>query len=1190
MAFLAGAGNGEAAIWVAQLKQDHAAGSTDTLWQPLQWHLAADLSAQPLGQVKKGPAAATAAKRPKVGTVEAIGVERPQILPDAGVDTLVAVGTSTGTIFIWSIPSDLTQDKPKLAQTLSSDKSELGTALPLDIAIVRLPGTHSWLMATACTDRKLVLWTSETAAPRFTKAVTLAGHDDWVRSLDFSAQFAVDDVQLSLASASQDGSVRLWRIRRHNASLEDRGTTQAANQQRDAFEALAKQVEDDADENAMSNKLHVFTVADALPWAVSFDALLTGHESAVTGVRWAPHTAKEQPAALLSASTDNSVILWTPSTMSSVPSSTEGRLIFPSMASQEAASSMWLPAQRFGELGQAGAGALGMFGSLWSPSWHRNDAKQMVLGNAWAGAIHLWARDGRQTQMWDSAPSVTAHCLASKSGRWASHGQWFMTTSLDRTARLFAKYRSKADSWHEIARAQTHGYDLECAAWLDDLSFVSTADEKVARVFAAPQSFIDSAEALVGGKLAPRKRHNLLAINLPTADHLQNPGHLEGPVQEATRQTCHSMRVDGKLSIFLCSPLFDDICRDPQGSLQISFEEIESLLRWCYAQAWGVAVQQGAFLIDVDVCLIGEGASMRAVRDGAAETQQFWAIEDAAASLPFLLAEQPDSSSAPSPDFLPLGRPFEAPATSTRTPASSSTFPRHRVVALGGTFDHLHVGHKILLSMASLVAIERLIVGVTDDSMLSKKSNPHLLETTGERIAAVDDFVQMFRSNMQQPGLQRSVVELQDVCGPAGSEADLQAMILTDETVSGGDTIDKTRQERGLATLERHVIGVVGAGGETDVKGESAAELAAAKVGSTAIREWLSKQSTRVQTAARRKTRMRLRQYNSTVRASSSQQRPAAASVPALGLSNRAVFEGQAQEAQVDELGRSLVSTLPDHLPASGKGGSDARPPVEEELLGSTLWPEVDKLYGHGYELLCCDASPLDGGRLVATSCRAASTEHCVVRIYDQSQAWKQIGTLEGHTLSVTRIRFSPDGRWILTVSRDRTWRLFSVRESRGSFTFEPFAHADDAAHSRIIWDASWTDDGKIFATASRDRSVKIWRIVAAKKAEVGDGKMAVQLVAQLPRLTDAATALAFDAANRLAVGLDNGTVVLYQLQCDGESGAHELQHLLELTGNHSATVNELAWQPQVSEAGDDESALLLSVGEDGAVRLTRVE
>lgn len=30
--------------------------------------------------------------------------------------------------------------------------------------------------------------------------------------------------------------------------------------------------------------------------------------------------------------------------------------------------------------------------------------------------------------------------------------------------------------------------------------------------------------------------------------------------------------------------------------------------------------------------------------------------------------------------------------------------------------------------------------------------------------------------------------------------------------------------------------------------------------------------------------------------------------------------------------------------------------------------------------------------------------------------------------------------------------------------------------HARIIWDSAWATDGSFFATASRDKTVKIWR------------------------------------------------------------------------------------------------------------------
>lgn len=45
----------------------------------------------------------------------------------------------------------------------------------------------------------------------------------------------------------------------------------------------------------------------------------------------------------------------------------------------------------------------------------------------------------------------------------------------------------------------------------------------------------------------------------------------------------------------------------------------------------------------------------------------------------------------------------------------------YRTVVLGGTFDRIHIGHKILLSEAVLRAYKRVVVGVTDMNMVKCK-------------------------------------------------------------------------------------------------------------------------------------------------------------------------------------------------------------------------------------------------------------------------------------------------------------------------------------------------------------------------------------------------------------------------------------------------------------------------------------
>ena len=47
-------------------------------------------------------------------------------------------------------------------------------------------------------------------------------------------------------------------------------------------------------------------------------------------------------------------------------------------------------------------------------------------------------------------------------------------------------------SWYEIARPQVHGYAMQCLVMVHRYRYVSGADEKVIRVFDAPNNFIDN--------------------------------------------------------------------------------------------------------------------------------------------------------------------------------------------------------------------------------------------------------------------------------------------------------------------------------------------------------------------------------------------------------------------------------------------------------------------------------------------------------------------------------------------------------------------------------------------------------------------------------------------------------------------------------------------------------------------------
>lgn len=56
-------------------------------------------------------------------------------------------------------------------------------------------------------------------------------------------------------------------------------------------------------------------------------------------------------------------------------------------------------------------------------------------------------------------------------------------------------------SWHEVARPQLHGYDIQCVTAINRFQFASGADEKVIRVFEAPLKFLQNFAALTSTDL-----------------------------------------------------------------------------------------------------------------------------------------------------------------------------------------------------------------------------------------------------------------------------------------------------------------------------------------------------------------------------------------------------------------------------------------------------------------------------------------------------------------------------------------------------------------------------------------------------------------------------------------------------------------------------------------------------------------
>lgn len=141
-----------------------------------------------------------------------------------------------------------------------------------------------------------------------------------------------------------------------------------------------------------------------------------------------------------------------------------------------------------------------------------------------------------------------------------------------------------------------------------------------------------------------------------------------------------------------------------------------------------------------------------------------------------------------------------------------SLFPNDQILAekvyqntiMGGTFDRLHIGHKIMLSEAALLTQNRLLVGVTNECMLGRKKLSELIETFDTRSANVVKFLNTVASS-----LDILPVDISDPYGPSIVERDYQCLVVSQETFKTGEMVNLKRSENNLPPLEIHVVDLI---------------------------------------------------------------------------------------------------------------------------------------------------------------------------------------------------------------------------------------------------------------------------------------------------------------------------------------------------------------------------------------------
>ena len=153
----------------------------------------------------------------------------------------------------------------------------------------------------------------------------------------------------------------------------------------------------------------------------------------------------------------------------------------------------------------------------------------------------------------------------------------------------------------------------------------------------------------------------------------------------------------------------------------------------------------------------------------------------------------------PQPGFIPK---FLARVSRRWLDLSRAKF-RHRSVAVGGTFDILHVGHERLLAKAFELG-ELVFVGVTGDRLVSKLKKNHPVRKFAIRRRELRRFLEA------NGWLKRArITELRDSFGPATRRKRLEALVVSEETRGNGLRVNALRQSRGLRPLRLYVVRMV---------------------------------------------------------------------------------------------------------------------------------------------------------------------------------------------------------------------------------------------------------------------------------------------------------------------------------------------------------------------------------------------
>jgi len=124
------------------------------------------------------------------------------------------------------------------------------------------------------------------------------------------------------------------------------------------------------------------------------------------------------------------------------------------------------------------------------------------------------------------------------------------------------------------------------------------------------------------------------------------------------------------------------------------------------------------------------------------------------------------------------------------------------MIALGGTFDIIHAGHIALLDKGFSIS-EKVIIGLTSDELAEKKGKK-LVNSFQIRYSTLESLLKE-----KFPRSLFEIVELDNDFGPAVIDGNVNALVVSEETRSKGESLNKLRLEQGQSPVAIIIVPMV---------------------------------------------------------------------------------------------------------------------------------------------------------------------------------------------------------------------------------------------------------------------------------------------------------------------------------------------------------------------------------------------